>query len=147
MWKGKRAQKRPMDDDTTSNTDDQAGRTTRRRALMLGAVGAASVVSIRPALAQAAGSVLMCDIPVPDAGRAGGYINKDGEVVAAGTAGAYAPPGRPLKGEDVRRALASGSNLPGYDYDRSRAYLKYVQRLQRGNAGFTCFASVQMLRK
>lgn len=136
-----------MDEHPTSSTEDETGAATRRRALMLGAVGAASVVSIRPALAQAAGSVLMCDIPVPDAGRARGYISKDGQVVAAGTAGAFAPPGRPLKGEDVRRALSSGSNLPGYDYERSRAYLKYVQRLQRGTAGFTCFASVQMLRK
>jgi hypothetical protein len=136
-----------MDEHPTSSTEDETGGATRRRALMLGAVGAASVMSIRPALAQAAGSVLMCDIPVPDAGRARGYISKDGQVVAAGTAGAFAPPGRPLKGEDVRRALSSGSNLPGYDYERSRAYLKYVQRLQRGTAGFTCFASVQMLRK
>lgn len=132
--------------DTVGMTEE-AGVPTRRRALMLGAVGAASVMSIRPALAQTAGSVLACDIPVPDAGRARGFISKDGQVVAAGTAGAFAPPGRPLKGEEVRRALANGSNLPGYDYERSRAYLKYVQRLQRGTAGFTCFASVQMLRK
>ncbi|WP_298809179.1 hypothetical protein [uncultured Sphingomonas sp.] len=136
-----------MDDDAIPSADHQVERPTRRRALMLGAVGAASVVSIRPALAQTAGSVLACDIPVPDAGRAGRYISADGNVVPAGTAGAFAPPGRPLKGEDVRRALAGGSNLPGYDYERSRAYLKYVQRLQRGTAGFTCFASVQMLRK
>ncbi|MBW6523878.1 hypothetical protein KZ810_10260 [Sphingomonas sp. RHCKR47] len=136
-----------MDDDASPDADNQAGRPTRRRALMLGAVGAASVVSIRPALAQTAGSVLACDIPVPDAGRAGKYISADGNVVPPGTAGAFPPPGRPLKGEEVRRALAGGSNLPGYDYERSRAYLKYVQRLQRGTAGFTCFASVQMLRK
>jgi hypothetical protein len=136
-----------MDEDTPTSVDGEANGATRRRALMLGAAGAASVVSIRPALAQAAGSVLMCDIPVPDAGRARGYISKDGEVVVAGTAGSFAPPTRPLKGEEVRRALASGSNLPGYDYERSRAYLQYVQRLQRGTAGFTCFASVQMLRK
>lgn len=123
------------------------GAATRRRALMLGAAGAASVLSIRPALAQATGSVLMCDIPVPDAGHAGGFIAADGAVVAAGTKGAFAPPSRPLKGEDVRRAMQGGGVLPGYDYDRSRAYLKYVSRLQRGTAGFTCFASIQMLRK
>lgn len=136
-----------MDDNPTPSADDEAAQTTRRRALMLGAAGAASVMSIRPALAQTAGSVLMCDIPVPDAGRARGWIAKDGRVVAARTPGSFAPPTRPLKGEDVRRAMAGGSNLPGYDYERSRAYLKYVQRLQRGTAGFTCFASVQMLRK
>ncbi len=86
---------------------------TRRRALMLGATGAASVLSIRPALAQAAGSVMLCEIPVPDAGRRGGFIAKDGAVVPAGTQGAFAPPGRPLKGEDVRRAIATGGTLPG----------------------------------
>ena len=118
-----------------------------RRGLMLGAAGAASVLSIRPALAQATGSVMLCDIPVPDAGRAGGHIAADGSVVPAGTQGAFAPPGRPLKGEDVRRAMSSGGTLPGVDYQRSQAYLKYVSRLQRGTAGFTCFVSVQMLRK
>lgn len=120
---------------------------TRRRALLLGATGAASVLSIRPALAQAAGSVMLCEIPVPDAGRRGGYIAADGSVVPAGTQGAFAPPGRPLKGEEVRRAMASGGTLPGVDTARSQAYLKYVSRLQRGTAGFTCFVSVQMLRK
>ena len=127
--------------------DDASVGTTRRRALMLGAVGAASVVSIRPALAQSAASVMTCSIPVPDAGRAGSFIDPAGKVVPANTQGAFAPPGRPLPGEDVKRALANGGNLPGVDYERSRAYLKYVQNLQRGTAGFTCFASLQMLRK
>ncbi|MBN8839664.1 MAG: hypothetical protein J0I25_05620 [Sphingomonadales bacterium] len=120
---------------------------TRRRALMLGAAGAAAVVSIRPALAQTAGSVLACEIPVPDPSRAGGFIDSQGNVVPAGTKNAFAPPPRPLRGEDVKQAMASGGNLPGMDYERSRAYLKYVGRLQRGTAGFTCFASLQMLRK
>ena len=44
---------------------------TRRRALMLGAAGASAIVSIRPALAQAAVSISNCEIRVPDAGRAG----------------------------------------------------------------------------
>ncbi|MEH3047831.1 hypothetical protein [Sphingomonas adhaesiva] len=137
-----------MDDDRPTSSDDARGAIpTRRRALMLGAVSAASVVSIRPALAQAAGSVMLCDIPVPDAGHAGSYISADGGLVPVGTKGAFPPPSRPLKGEEVRAALRGGGTLPGYDYDRSRAYLKYVSRLQRGTAGFTCFASIQMLRK
>lgn len=141
-----------MNDDVSHDEEPapdgrEATGATSRRALMLGAVGAASVMSIRPALAQTAGSVLACDIPVPDAGRAGGHIAADGSVVPAGTQGANAPPPRPLKGEDVRRAMAGGSTLPGLDHERSRAYLKYVSRLQRGTAGFTCFASLQMLRK
>ncbi|MEH3036765.1 MAG: hypothetical protein PGN23_09820 [Sphingomonas adhaesiva] len=136
-----------MDDDQPSPADESSAAPPTRRALMLGAVGAASVLSIRPALAQATGSILMCDIPVPDAGHAGSQIAADGTLVPAGTKGAYPPPSRPLKGEDVRTALRGGGTLPGYDDDRSRAYLKYVSRLQRGSAGFTCFASIQMLRK
>lgn len=144
LWKGDMVENRPMSDLVDT---DQPAQPQRRRALRLGAVGAVAVVSIRPAMAQAYGSVLTCEIPVPDPRGAGGYIDKDGKVVPARTKGAYAPPSRPLKGEDVRRALASGSNLPGVDYDRSRAYLKYVQNLRSGSTGFTCFASLQMPRK
>lgn len=122
-------------------------RSTRRRALQLGAIGAASVVTIRPALAQSAGSVLNCEIPVPDAGRAGSFIDKSGNVVPAGTQGAFPAPGRPIRGEDVRKAIASGNNLPGFDGERSRAYLQYIRRLQRGQSGFTCYASLQMPRR
>ncbi len=125
---------------------EMAPTSTRRRALMLGAVGAAAVVSIRPALAQTHASVLTCEIPVPDAGRAGSYIAADGTTVPAGTAGAFAPPGHALKGEDVRQALSGGGTLPGVEYQRSQAYMNYIRRLQRGTGGFTCFASLQMPR-
>ena len=121
------------------------GQATRRRVLRLGAVTATAVVSIRPALAQTAGSVLNCDIPVPDAGHPGSYITADGATVAAGTPGAFAPPGRPLKGEDVKRAL-TGSTLPDASPEQSQAYVNYIRRLQRGQGGFTCFASLQMPR-
>lgn len=132
------------DDDGHDGGDDAPSR-TRRRVLMLGAVGASAVVSIRPALAQTAGSVLNCEIPVPDPSRAGGFIAADGKVVAPGTKGAHAPAARPFKGEEVRRAM-SGGNLPGTDHERSRAYMNYIRRLQRGMSGFTCFASLQMPR-
>ncbi|WP_242137468.1 MULTISPECIES: hypothetical protein [unclassified Sphingomonas] len=118
---------------------------TRRRALMLGAVSAAAVVSIRPALAATVASISTCEIPVPDAGRAGSYIAADGSTVPAGTQGAFAPPGRPFKGEDVRTALAGGQ-LPGTNSSQSRAYTNYIRRLQSGTSGFTCFASLQMPR-
>lgn len=144
LWKGTRVEKRPMSD---LISPDEPAQPQRRRALKLGAVGAVTIVSIRPAMAQAYGSVLTCEIPVPDPRRTGGYIDKDGKVVPSGTKGAFAPPSRPLKGEDVRRALSSGGNLPGVDYNRSRAYLKYVQNLRSGSTGFTCFASLQMPRK
>ena len=119
---------------------------SRRRVLVLGAVGASAVVSIRPALAQTTGSVLNCQIPVPDPGHAGGYIDADGKIVPAGTKGAFPASTRPFTGEEVKRALASGSSLPGVDSERSRAYVNYIRRLQRGQGGFTCFASLQMPR-
>ena len=119
----------------------------RRRALKLGAVGVAAVVSIRPALAQTGASVLTCQIPVPDPGHRGAYIDPDGKLVPAGTRGAFAGPGRPFTGEEVRRAMAGGYRLPGSDGDRSRAYLNYIRRLQRGTSGFTCYASLQMPRR
>ncbi|MFZ5746885.1 MAG: hypothetical protein ACOY45_04410 [Pseudomonadota bacterium] len=112
---------------------------------MLGAAGATAIVSIRPALAQTSASVLTCEIPVPDPGRAGSYIAPDGSLVPAGTPGAFAPPGAPFKGEDVKRAL-NGGTLPGADYESSRAYTNYIRRLQSGTSGFTCFASLQMPR-
>src|SRR3546814_1003214 len=110
--------------------DTPAKGTTRRRALKLGAVGAAAVVSIRPALAQTNASILTCEIPVPDEGRAGSYIAPDGSVVPAGTPGAFAPAGARFKGEDVRRAI-NGGQLPGVDTERSKAYVNYIRRLQR----------------
>jgi hypothetical protein len=118
---------------------------TRRRALMLGAAGASAIVSIRPALAQTSASLMTCEIPVPDPGRAGNYIAADGSLVPPGTQGAFAPPGRAFTGEEVKRALAGGT-LPGTNYDSSRAYTNYIRRLQSGTSGFTCFASLQMPR-
>jgi hypothetical protein len=118
---------------------------SRRRVLMLGAVTAGAVVSIRPALAQTAGSVMTCEIPVPDLGRAGRFIDPAGNVVAPGTKGAFPPASRPFKGEEVKRALR-GAQLPGTTYESNRAYVSYIRRLQRGQGGFTCFASLQMPR-
>ncbi|WNO53039.1 hypothetical protein [Stakelama saccharophila] len=118
---------------------------TGRRTLMLGAVGASAIISIRPALAQTAASVSTCEIPVPDPGRAGSYIAADGSVVPAGTPGAFPPAPMPFQGEDVRKALAGGT-LPGTDYATSQAYTQYIRRLQAGTSGFTCFASLQMPR-
>lgn len=118
---------------------------TSRRSLMLGSVGMAAIVSIRPALAQTTASVLTCQIPVPDPARSGSYVAADGSLVAAGTPGAFPPAYRPFQGEEVKRALQGGT-LPGVDPDRSNAYLNYIRRLQSGTSGFTCFASLQMPR-
>jgi hypothetical protein len=126
-----------------SDDSEKTGLNAGRRSLMIGAVGASTVLTIRPALAQAAGSVLHCQIPVPDPGRGGSYVAADGTLVAPGTPGAFAPAGRPFTGEEVKRALG-GRSLPGTSYDQSQAYLNYIRRLQAGQSGFTCYASLQM---
>lgn len=133
-----------MSDQTDPADTPPEGAATRRRVLMLGAAGAAAVVSIRPALAQTAGSVLNCQIPVP-ADRSQ-WVALDGTTVRQGTLFAYPPASQPFKGEAVRAALASNGTLPGTDYYRSRAYLNYIRKLQRGTSGFTCYASLQMPR-
>lgn len=117
----------------------------RRRALMLGAIATSAAFSIRPALAQAAGSVLNCEIPVPERGH-GMFIDRDGKLVAADTPGAFPPSPRDFTGEEVRKALG-GRSLPGTSPDQSRAYVNYIRRLQTGQSGFTCYASLQMPRR
>ncbi len=117
----------------------------RRRALMLGAFAASTIVSVRPALAQTAGSILNCEIPVPDRTQTGRYIATDGQLVAPDTPGAFPPPGRNFTGEEVKQAL-NGRTLPGATYEQNQAYLNYIRRLQAGQSGFTCYASLQMPR-
>lgn len=119
-----------------------------RRKLLLGgaAIGASVVVSIRPALANVAASVLHCQIPVPDPARSGQYVASDGRLVPAGTEGAFPGSPRPYTGEEVKAALRRGRPLPGTSYDQNRAYLNYIRRLQGGTSGFTCYASLQMPR-
>ncbi len=113
-----------------------------RRALMLGAAGAATVLSVRPALAQTVASVKACQIPIPDPANAGKYIDPAGNLVAPLTPGAFPASAVPLKGEDVKNALG-GISLPGTSYGQSQAYMAYVRKLQAGQSGFTCFASLQ----
>ena len=72
---------------------------SRRQLLMGGAAAASAIVSIRPALANTAASVLNCTIPVPDQGRAGNFIAPNGQIVPAGTPGAFPGAGRPFTGE------------------------------------------------
>lgn len=118
---------------------------SRRQLLMGGAVAASAIVSIRPALANTAASVLNCTINVPDQARAGNYIAPNGQIVPAGTPGAFPGTGRGFSGEQVKQALR-GRPLPGTSYEQNQAYLNYIRRLQSGTSGFTCFASLQMPR-
>jgi len=119
---------------------------TRRVVLALGAAAASTVVTIRPALAQTAGSVLNCKIPVPAPQAAGSYISADGSVVPAGTPGAFPPAPRPLTGEEVKVMLRGGPTPAGIDSESAQAYANYIRRLQSGMSGFTCYASLQMPR-
>ena len=132
-------------DDGAAEMDVELNAANRRRVLQLGALGASAMLTVRPALAQTAASVINCQIPVPDGPRAGSMIAADGTLVPPGTAGAFSGPALPLKGADVKRAL-SGASLPGQDPAASQAYMNYVRRLQHGQSGFTCFASLQMPR-
>jgi hypothetical protein len=127
------------------NGQHDFGQPTRRRALMLGAVGAAAIVSVRPALAQAAGSVLNCEIPVTGPHGAGMNIAADGTLVAPDTPGSFVANGQKFTGEQVKSALG-GRSLPGTSYEQSQAYVNYIRRLQYGQSGFTCYASLQMPR-
>ena len=117
-----------------------------RRRLFLAGGAAAAIVSVRPALAQSAASVLNCQIPVPDPARAGMHVAPDGSIVAAGTEGAFPGSGRAFTGEEVKSALRRGQLLPGTSQEQNRAYLNYIRRLQGGTSGFTCYASLQMPR-
>ena len=119
---------------------------SRRTVLFIGAAAASTVVTIRPALAQAAGSVLNCEIPVPGPHAGGNFIAQDGTLVAPGTPGSSAPLARPLRGEEVRSLLRSGTTPAGVDPQSAQAYANYIRRLQQGMSGFTCYASLQMPR-
>lgn len=133
--------------DRQSGTDGVPvpGDASRRRVLMLGVAAATTVMTVRPALAQSAASVLNCSIPVPDPTGAGKAVAQDGSLVPAGTQGSF-PGGRIFKGEDVKNALRGGRSLPGTSYSQSQAYMNYIRRLQYGRSGFTCYASLQMPR-
>jgi hypothetical protein len=133
-------------DEARETASEPSSATGRRAVLMLGAVAASSVVTVRPALASTAASVLNCRIPIPDPGHAGKYIAQDGSLVAPGTQGAYAPPPRPVTGEEAR-GMMNGQTPPGLNPQARQAYVKYIRNLQHGTSGFTCYASLQMPRR
>ena len=134
-----------------SGTEEESGGSSgfvpnRRTMLVLGAAAASTMVTVRPALAQTAGSVLNCEIPVPGPSAGGSFISPSGELVAPGTPGAAAPLARPLRGEEVKNLLRSGTTPAGVDPQSAQAYANYIRRLQAGMSGFTCYASLQMPR-
>jgi hypothetical protein len=135
-----------MSEPNDSSPRETAAQPSRRLVLALGAAAASTVVTIRPALAQTAGSVFNCEIPVPAPQAAGSYIAQDGSLVAPGTPGAFPPLPRPLKGEEVKVMLRGGPAPAGVDAESAQAYANYIRRLQAGMSGFTCYASLQMPR-
>ncbi|MEO1045231.1 MAG: hypothetical protein AAFX04_07315 [Pseudomonadota bacterium] len=104
-----------------------------RRALVLGAVATSAVVSVRPALAQTASSVLTCEITVPAPEQGPIYVDAYGNIVDKNTQGATLLQPRTFKGEQVRRGRIRGP----------RAYRDLIRRLRPGMSGFTCYASIQ----
>jgi hypothetical protein len=122
---------------------DRLAATGRRGVLMLGAVAASSVVTIRPALASTAASVLNCKIPIPDPPNSGKYISQEGKLVAPATQGAVRPAPRPITGDEAKKMI-NGQTPPGFDPNAREAYVNYIRRLQHGTSGFTCYASLQM---
>ncbi len=135
-----------MSEPITPQTGDAAPGPSRRMVLALGAAAASTVVTIRPALAQTAGSVLNCEIPVPAPQATGNYIAPDGSLVAPGTPGSFPPAPRALTGEEVKVMLRGGPSPAGIDSQSAQAYANYIRRLQAGMSGFTCYASLQMPR-
>lgn len=134
-----------MDDSSDKPESGLNSVATRRRALMLGAVTASVIVSVRPALAQSAASVMNCEIPVPGPHGTGMNIDSYGKLVPRDTPGSFAATGQKFTGEQVKAAMR-GSSLPGTSYDQSQAYVNYIRRLQSGQSGFTCYASLQLSR-
>ena len=135
-----------MSDDSVRTEGGGLANPTRRTVLALGAAAASTVVTIRPALAQTAGSVLNCQIPVPEPRSSGQYIAADGTLVAPGTPGSFAPATRPITGEEAKALLQRGMTPAGMDSQSAQAYANYIRRLQSGMSGFTCYASLQMPR-
>jgi len=135
-----------MSDAVDHEPEGELDQPSRRIVLALGAAAASTVVTIRPALAQTAGSVLNCEIPVPAPQAGGNYIAADGSLVPPGTVGAFPPAPRNFTGEEVKVMLRSGSAPAGVDSESAQAYANYIRRLQAGMSGFTCYASLQMPR-
>lgn len=105
-----------------------------RRALILGAAATSAVLSVRPAMAQTATSVLNCQITVPTSQDGVVYVDQYGNIVDEHAPGATVLPPKTFSGQDI---------LEGKDRYGPRAYRDLIHRLQPGQSGFTCYASIQ----
>ena len=127
-----------------TGTDQAAPDNVRRNMLRFAALGGAAVVTVRPGIAQAAVSAIDCSIPVPDSANANKWIkNSDGSLANKNAANAIPGPTSPLKGEDVKNSLRYGTTYPGYTSAQTTTWNKYINKLNVGTQGYTCFASIQ----
>ena len=131
-----------IDNEDIENNGDDSLNPNRRRMLMMGAVAASSVVTIRPAMAQSAASVTNCTIDIIGRHTGGRSILMDGTLVPPGTPGAFPVPNRRYTRDEIFFAI-HGHDLPGSNYGESRAYINYLKSLRSGQPGFSCFASIR----
>lgn len=119
---------------------------TRRAMLRIGALGAATIFTVRPGFAQTTvQSALTCTIPLPLTADAGKKVDKDGNTyknVPKGTT-AWSFPTQPLKGEDVKNAVKYNTTIPGTEANQTLGYRKYIEKnITSGKPGYTCYASL-----
>src|SRR5205814_9336501 len=100
---------------------------SRRDLLRLSALGGAAIITVRPGIAQAAASVNMCTIAVPDPANATKWIAADGSLVKSNTKNAFAGPTSPLKAVDIKNAINYNTSYPGYTSAQSGAYTNYIK--------------------
>jgi hypothetical protein len=122
--------------ENASIAKDSSGRPAlpARRALILGAAATSAVISVRPAMAQTANSVLNCQITVPTPQDGVVYVDQYGNIVDETAPGATVLPSKTFTGQEI---------LEGKDRYGPRAYRDLIRRLQPGQSGFTCYASIQ----
>ena len=120
-----------MSDRNQDTPQEPGGNATRRAVLRLGATAVPAVVTLKPAFA-ANSSIMNCEIPMDK------WVDQFGKVQTANAQGAFPPPSRPYLGEEIRTL----SKPSGVSQDAFNAHVEYIKNLQRGQQGFTCFASI-----
>jgi len=116
----------------------KGGVASRRTVLRLGAIAVPAVVTLKPAYA-AVTSVMACQIPMTN------WVDSQGNVKAANASGAFPPPSRAYKGEEILRLQRPNikmTNNQTLTQQAFNAHVEYIKKMQRGTAGFTCWASI-----
>ena len=137
--------------DTTENRDEPASTerasASRRNLLKLGAIAAPAIVTLKPGLAWA-NSAPNCFIPVTEpCDQQGNKIDSQTNIAAMqSNTQIVAPP-------QYSRGYNGHDTVPGYTAEQvlngdveHPAHLEYIKKLQRGDQGFTCLASIAATR-